>query len=117
MSEGPAHGAALIAWLQRRAEAAPPSLRPRLAESVRAVADAGGGSLVELSSRAGERLLARLLADGCRSRSAAPDLLAADAMVTYAFEAAAEDESMSAAAIGASAALAMTRIAALGRTA
>lgn len=117
MSEGSAHGAALIAWLERRAQAAPPSLRPRLAESVRAVADVGDGSLAELSSRAGERLLARVLVQDCAARSAAPDLLAADALVTYAFEAAAEDESMSARAIGTSAEQAMTRIAALGRTA
>ena len=114
MSEGSARRAALIAWLERRAEAAPVSLRPRLAEAVRATADVGNGSLAELSSRAGERLLARVLVEDCASRSAAPDLLAADALVTYAFEAAADDESMSARAIGASAAEAMTRIAALG---
>ena len=117
MSGGSARGAALIAWLERRAEAAPVSLRPRLAESVRAAADSSDGSLVELSSRAGERLVARLLVQGCRSRSAAPDLLAADALVTYAFEAAAEDESMTARAIGTSAAQSMTRIAALGGSA
>ena len=117
MSEGPARGAALVAWLERRAEAAPESLRPRLAESVRATADVSGASLVELSSRAGERLLARLLEHGCGPRSAAPDLLAADALVTYAFEAAAEDESLSAKAIEASAAEAMARIAALGGSA
>jgi hypothetical protein len=114
VSEGSARGAALVAWLDRRAEAAPASLRPRLAESVRATAAGSGASLVELSSRAGERLLARLLEHGCGPRSAAPDLLAADALVTYAFEAAAEDESMSARAIEASAAEAMARIAALG---
>ena len=114
MSEGSASGTALIAWLDRRADAAPASLRPRLAESVRATTDAGDGSLVELSTRAGERLLARLLVHGCGPRSAAPDLLAADALVTYAFEAAAEDESMSAKSIEDSAAQAMARIAALG---
>ena len=114
MSASIARAEEMVAWLDRRAEPAPASLRPRLADAVRAAADVSGSSLVELSSRAGEQLLARLLVGGCARRSAAPDLLAADALVTYAFEAAAEDESQGARAIGASAEDAMIRIAALG---
>ena len=114
VSEHAARATELVAWLERRAEPAPASLRPRLAEAVRETAGASGESLVELSSRAGERLLAKLLTHGCGPRSAAPDLLAADALVTYAFEGAAEDGGESAQAIEASAARAMARIAALG---
>lgn len=104
-------GAALERWLDARAAAAPPSLRPRLLAAVRRGA---GGSLVERSCRAGEALLAQLLAEGCASRTAAPDLLAADALVTYAFEAAAEGDDETAASIEREAAAAMARIAALG---
>jgi hypothetical protein len=104
----------LVAWLERRAEQAPASLSPRMAEAVRSVSESSRDSLVELSSRAGERLLTLLLAQGCGPRSAAPELLAADALVTYAFEAAAEDPSQTARDIEASAARAMARIAALG---
>lgn len=42
---------------------------------------------------AAERLLAALLKHGCVSRENALDLLVADALVTYAFEAASEAES------------------------
>lgn len=110
----PAHGAALIAWLDRRAEPAPASLRPRLAAAVAATRVADDESLVVHSAMAGERLLQRLLQDGCGARAEAPDLLAADALVTYAFEAAAEDASLDPQAIDARAMEAMTRIAALG---
>ena len=60
------------------------------------------------------RLDAKLLAEGCGDREAAPDLLAADALVTYAFEATAEDATLSAKAIDARAASAMRRVATLG---
>lgn len=114
VSASAARATELVAWLERRSEPAPASLRPRLAEAVRATPEASGESLVELSSRAGEQLLAKVLTDGCAARSAASDLLAADALVTYAFEVAAEGGEMSAPAIEASAARAMVRIAALG---
>ena len=110
----PANAAALVAWLDRRAEPAPASLRPRLAAAVAATAAAGDESLVVHSAMAGERLLGGLLQGGCGGRAEAPDLLAADALVTYAFEAAAEDDSLDPQAIDASAMEAMTRIAALG---
>ena len=114
MSEQSTLAATLVAWLERRAEPAPPSLRPRLAKAIESTSGASASSLVELSSRAGERLLAGLLERGCGERSAAPDLLAADALMTYAFEAAAEDDAQSARAIDGSAARAITRVAGLG---
>ena len=114
MERDPARAAELVAWLERRTEPAPASLVPRMAEAVRSVPAPPSDSLVELASRAGEALLRQLLMHGCGPRSAAPDLLAADALVTYAFEAAAEDPSQGAREIETSAARAMGRIAALG---
>jgi hypothetical protein len=97
-------------WLVARAAAAPASLRPRLTDALRGVSE--GETAVERSCRAGEALLAKLLAEDCSSRSAAPDLLTADALVTYAFEAAAEDAAESASSLDSQAAAAMARIAA-----
>jgi hypothetical protein len=54
--------------------------------------------------------LAEVLADGCTARDAALDLLTADALVTYAFEAAAESPRE----VDAIAAEAMQRIARIG---
>lgn len=104
----------LIAWLEERAEPAPGSLHQPLAEAVRAVDPAASGTLGGLSAIAGEQLLAKLLSDGCDHRAAALQLLAADALVTYAFEAAAEDASQAARAIDMRAAQAMRRVATLG---
>jgi hypothetical protein len=58
---------------------------------------------------AGERLLTQLLSGDCSSRDCALDLLAADALVTYAFELAADDPSR----IGERAQQATARLAAL----
>lgn len=76
-----------------------------------------GESLNESSDRipdvflaAGERLVADLLQSNSTSRDSALDLLAADALVTYAFEAASDVPS----GLEARASAAMTRIAALG---
>ncbi|HEX2780260.1 MAG TPA: hypothetical protein VHM30_12230 [Gemmatimonadaceae bacterium] len=108
---------ALERWLSTRAESAPPSLRVRLLDAVRdGGGQSGGAGLADTSCRAGESLLAKLLAEGCASRSAALDLLAADALVTYAFEAAAELPAETAASVDARAADAMRRIAMLGTT-
>jgi hypothetical protein len=59
---------------------------------------------------AGERLTAELLRGGSTTRESALDLLTADALVTYAFEAGAESPTD----LAERAADAMTRIAALG---
>lgn len=105
---------ALITWLGERGEPAPGSLRRPLAEAVMAVDPAASGTLGGLSAIAGEQLLAKLLSDGCDHRGAALQLLTADALVTYAFEAAAEDASQAARSIDMRAAEAMRRVATLG---
>ncbi len=77
-----------VAWLEERRPAPPPALAARLREALTGVSDAADESVAERCLAAGERLLAGLLARDCGSRDAALDLLAADALVTYAFEAA-----------------------------
>lgn len=72
-------------WLATR-EPAPP---PALAERLRALlgAEALGSDIAdapEMLATAAERALGRLLGDGCETRAAALDLLAADALVTLA---------------------------------
>ncbi len=64
----------------------------------------------DLYLSAGEELLTELLRDGCASRDSALDLLTADALVTYAFEAASADPER----LDGCAQRAMVRIAALG---
>ena len=98
---------ALERWLAARADTAPDSLRRRLVDAIRAAPARGDGALAE-------QLLVRLLDEGCSSRLAAPDLLAADALVTYAFEAASEADDESVASIDRRAAEAMRRIATIG---
>ena len=77
-----------LRWLEGRRPAPPPALAERLRDALADVAGAADESVAERCLAAGERLLAGLLARGCGSRDAALDLLAADALVTYAFEAA-----------------------------
>ena len=77
-------------WLASRAPAPPHLLRTRITDALgvdsrRAVADTEAACL-----DAAERVLARLFNEGFAGRSDAPDLLAADALVTYALEFAAE---------------------------
>lgn len=70
-------------------EEAPESLARRVAELL---AEAGGdGPPVARHLAAAERTVARLLREQSTSRASALDLLAADALATYAFELAAED--------------------------
>ena len=107
-------GGALERWLAARADTAPTSLRQRHVDAIRATRARGDGSLADQSCLAGEELLVRLLDEGCSSRTAAPDLLAADALVTYAFEAASEADSETVDSIDRRAAEAMRRIATLG---
>jgi hypothetical protein len=97
-------------WLLAREPAPPASLAERL-QLVIAELDAAEreAPAAEVYVRAGERLLAQLLREGCASRGSALDLLTADALVTYAFEAA----SLEPALLERRAQQAMTRIAAL----
>ena len=82
-------------WLAARTPEPPAPLAARLRESL---GGALGGALGERASnahgallRAAETLLGELLAVDCAMRDRALDLLAVDAMVTYAFEAACEE--------------------------
>jgi hypothetical protein len=77
-----------VAWLDARAADAPASLRTRMS---RALADSpdSSTSLPETLANAALAHLERVLAHPSE-RAAAFELLAADALLTYAFEAAAE---------------------------
>ena len=79
-------GRELLAWLEARRPAPPDMLRPRL---VAAVTDADL-PLPDHLALLGQRLLARVAGRPEGGRELALDLLAADAFVTYAFEAQAE---------------------------
>lgn len=107
---------ALLAWIESRTPAPPASLRARLREIVatRAAERAAGGlpgdaSVADALISSADWLLARLLSDGCLTRRSAVDLLAADALITYAFEASSDEP----ATIEARAARAMARLSAL----
>ncbi len=90
---------------------APELLARRVAQLL---ADAGGdGDAVARHIAAAEHTVARLLRDQSTSRASALDLLAADALATYAFELAADDPD----AIPELAARAMARFAALAAAA
>lgn len=89
-------GQTVLAWLAARRPAPPPVLRAYL-EAAASVAPEGPlpEQLVELGQRALARVTVRV--DG--GRELALDLLAADAFVTYAFEAQAEADVMRLAAL------------------
>ena len=76
----------LLEWLGTRRPAPPPALRAHVAA---AVAD-GAEPLPQHLARLGGELLARVARHPAGGRELALDLLAADAFVTYAFEAQAE---------------------------
>jgi len=75
-------------WLGEREPAPPDALLRRLLEALGADASRGAGEAAEACLVAGERLLGIVLREDEASRDYALDLLAADALVTYAFEAA-----------------------------
>jgi hypothetical protein len=84
----------LKAWLAARLQGVPESLRARIEEAVarpaaRLDAPGGGVEMASALARAGTELLARAKAMP-PSRDAALTLLAADALMTYACEALAE---------------------------
>ena len=81
-----------IAWLEARRPPAPPALARRLRAALEALPASGEAAVADRCLEAGERVLASLLERGCGARDAALDLLAVDALVTYAFEAASETE-------------------------
>lgn len=78
-------------WMARLEPAPPPALHARLRELVSADADRPVAEAPEVCLAAGERLLDALLASGSTSRATALDLLAVDSLITYAFQAAADE--------------------------
>ncbi len=96
-------------WMARLEPAPPAALHRRLCDLVAQSAARPVVEVPEACLEAGERLLDALLASGSTSRATALDLLAVDALVTYAFQAAADDPSR----LEERAARAMARIASL----
>jgi hypothetical protein len=80
--------AELLAWLDARRPEAPPTLRAHLRRQL----TGGPESLPELLAARGRAALDRVLARPGGGRELALDLLVADALVTYAFEAQAEQD-------------------------
>ena len=97
-------------WLASRDPAPPRELASRIAAIAPRAADRTNVSRSDELVDAGEAAMRTVLRDGCLTRSSALDLLAVDAIVTYAFEAAADDpeqlEERAAEALGRIAALA-----------
>jgi hypothetical protein len=75
-------------WLDARRPAPPPLLAERLRQLLGDGARQDAGEAADVCLAAGERLLAALMRAEPASRETALNLLAADALVTYAFEAA-----------------------------
>lgn len=78
-------------WMARIEPAPPAALHSRLCTLVEPWADLSVEQVPDACLEAGERLLDALLASGSTSRDTALDLLAVDSLVTYAFQAAADD--------------------------
>ena len=78
-------------WMAAHAEQPPAALRARLDVLVNTDSAVNALPVPEALLGAGQRLLASILDSGSTRRGAALDLLTADALVTYAFEAAADD--------------------------
>jgi hypothetical protein len=96
-------------WLHSRAARPPAALASRLEAVLGDSLSLSSEMIPELFLEKGEHLVAELLQTHNQARQSALDLLTADALVTYAFEAASEEPS----AIEARASAAMTRIASL----
>ena len=101
----------LAKWLDARRPAPPAALRARIDSALGTDLHADVQEVGDSLLGAGEQLVRSLLEAEATSRDAALDLLAADALVTYAFEAASERP----AELSSRAAAAMARIAALSR--
>ena len=81
------------AWLAGRTPPPPDLLRVRINAALGDDAKRGVADTEVVCLDAAERVLARLFSDGFAGRKDAPDLLAADALVTYALEFAANTPS------------------------
>jgi uncharacterized membrane protein len=80
----------LSAWLDARRPAPPGRLRARIDAALGQALEHEASDAAAACLRAGEQLTRALLQENATSRDSALDLLAADALVTYAFEAASE---------------------------
>ena len=80
----------LSAWLDARRPAPPVRLRARIDAALGSALQSDATHAASACLRAGEQLTRELLRENATSRESALDLLAADALVTYAFEAASE---------------------------
>lgn len=78
-------------WLLALQPTPPRALALRLSELLAPYLAMSADRVPEVCLDAGERLLDALLTSGSTSRGSALDLLAVDALVTYAFQAAADD--------------------------
>ena len=96
-------------WLAERRPAPPAALVARIEAVLGDAANEQAGRAAEICLRAAEGLVSELLRGDCGARESALDLLAADALVTYAFEAAAETPET----LATTASAAMQRIASL----
>ena len=74
-------------WLDARDPAPPPALADALRSELAAELDAPFADAPGALLKAGERVLERVLRAEPQTPAIAPDLLLADALVTYAFEA------------------------------
>lgn len=77
-------------WVDSLTPAPPPALLARLRELLAPHAGRPYGEAPDACLAAGEAQLAALLAEGATDRNSALDLLTIDALVTYAFQAAAD---------------------------
>jgi hypothetical protein len=96
-------------WLAQRQPAPPAALLARIETVLGDAVGESAAAATEICLRAAERLVTELLGGECASRESALDLLTADALVTYAFEAAAETPGT----LATTASAAMERIASL----
>jgi hypothetical protein len=97
-------------WLASREPAPPAALRVRIETALAADLARDARDLPDACLTAGERLVGALLRSNSTTRESALDLLAADALVTYAFEAASDAPG----GLAERASRAMSRIAELG---
>jgi uncharacterized membrane protein len=78
-------------WLTTRSPAPPAQLMQRVRDALADAANDDARFAADRCLEAAERMVAQLWRDGRTGRESAADLLAADALVTYAFEAAGDD--------------------------
>ena len=97
-------------WIDTRTPSPPPELRSLVRAALGAAAMEDARWTADRCVDAAERLVAEVLGEGRTSRAHAAELLTADALVTYAFEAASDEP----ATLLARAHGAMTRLARLG---